>query len=53
MITVGEIPMIASLPMYTRPELDDTIAHFWDLIRKNLNDKGIKHRKPYLRMQKA
>ena len=41
MNTVGEMPVIASLPMYTRPELDDTIAHFWDLIRKNLNDKGI------------
>ena len=41
MSAVGEIPMIASLPMYTRPELNDTIAHFWYLIRKNLTEKGI------------
>ena len=27
--------------MYARPELDDTIAQFWDLIRKNLYQKGI------------
>ena len=42
MIDVGKIPMIASLPMYARPELNDAIAYLWDLIRKNLNDKGIK-----------
>jgi ABC-type phosphate/phosphonate transport system substrate-binding protein len=33
--------MIASLPMYARPELNDAIAYLWDLIRKNLNDKDI------------
>jgi len=33
--------MIASLPMYARPELDYANAHLWDLIRKNLNEKGI------------
>lgn len=33
--------MIASLPMYERPEISDAIAHFWSLIRKNLNDINI------------
>lgn len=33
--------MIASLPMYARPEVNDAITHFWSLIRQNLNDKGI------------
>ena len=33
--------MIASLPMYARPELDYAISLLWDLIRKNLNKKGI------------
>ena len=33
--------MIASLPMYARPELDHAISHLWDLIRKNLSKKGI------------
>ena len=33
--------MIASLPMYARPELDYVISHLWDLIRKNLSKKGI------------
>jgi ABC-type phosphate/phosphonate transport system substrate-binding protein len=35
------MPMIASLPMYARPELDYAISHLWDLIRKNLSKKGI------------
>ena len=34
--------MIASFPMYARPELEDTIAQFWELTRKNLNKKGIR-----------
>ena len=33
--------MIASLPMYIRPELNDTIDQFWVLIRRNLADVGI------------
>ena len=33
--------MIASLPMYARPELDYAISLLWDLIRKNLSKKGI------------
>lgn len=33
--------MIANLSMYARPELNDAIAHFWDLIRENLKDAGI------------
>ena len=33
--------MIASLPMYARPELDYAISLLWDLIRKNLTKKGI------------
>ena len=32
--------MIASLPMYARPELDYAISLLWDLIRKNLSKKG-------------
>lgn len=33
--------MIASLPMYARPETDSAIEHFWKLIRFNLVKKGI------------
>ncbi|MDB3911646.1 PhnD/SsuA/transferrin family substrate-binding protein [Paracoccaceae bacterium] len=39
--TIREMPMIASLPMYARPELDYAISLLWDLIRKNLSKKGI------------
>ena len=41
MNTIREITMIASLPMYSRPELDYAISHLWDLIRKNLSEKDI------------
>jgi ABC-type phosphate/phosphonate transport system substrate-binding protein len=33
--------MIASLNMYARPEVNDVLFHFWDLIRKNLENHGI------------
>lgn len=33
--------MIASLTMYARPEVNDVLFHFWDLIRKNLENYGI------------
>lgn len=34
--------MIASLPMYQRPQLIDAHNKFWNLIRNNLSDAGIK-----------
>mgnify|MGYP006154996919 CR=1 FL=1 len=33
--------MIASLPMYARPEVNDVLFHFWDLIQKNLANYGV------------
>ena len=34
--------MIACLPMYARPELDDASRNFWHLIRDNLRSSGMK-----------
>ena len=34
--------MIACLPMYSRPELDDEFRNFWQLIRENLRSSGLK-----------